>query len=83
MHLSISIIGNADAAWLGNALQSSSDINAVAIDAGFVAKYIAEIDANPKLHAALWLDCRIALRQFGLDGDPAFDGVHHARSLSV
>jgi hypothetical protein len=59
------------AASLCDALQPGSNVDAVAIDAGLVVDYVTDIDADAELHAALRLDCGIALCHLGLDGGRA------------
>jgi hypothetical protein len=71
----------ADATWRGKVFQPRSNIDTVAINAGFVVDYITDIDSNPVLHAALWLDCRIALCHCGLNCNRTSDGVHYTREL--
>ncbi len=76
--LLVNFARDTDAAGLCDALQPGSHVDAVAVDAGFVVDHVADIDADAELHAALWLNGGIALGHLGLDGDRAFDRVHHA-----
>jgi hypothetical protein len=46
-----------------------------------VIDHVADIDADAELHAALGLNWGIALCHRGLDGERAFDRVHHAGKL--
>jgi len=56
-------------------------INAVAVDAGFVADHVTEVDAHAKLHSSLWLDFGVTFHHLGLDGNRALDCIHHAGEL--
>ena len=76
--LLVDLARDADAASLCNALEPRSHVDSVAIDAGVIVDHVADIDADSELHAALRLDCGIALSHLGLDGEGAFDRVHHA-----
>src|SRR6516164_10948566 len=79
--LLVRLARQADAAWRGKVFQPRSNIDTVAINAGFVVDYIADIDSNPVLHAAFWLDCRIALCHRGLNCNRTFDGIHNTGEL--
>jgi hypothetical protein len=50
-------------------------------DAGFVVDYIAEVDADTLLHAAIGIDGRISLRHHFLDDDRALNSVHDTAKL--
>src|ERR1700736_6869617 len=79
--LLVDLARDADPAGLGDALKARCYIDAVAIDAHLVIDHVADVDADAELHAALRLDCRIALCHGGLDGERALARVHHAGEL--
>src|SRR5262249_11619320 len=74
--------GDANSARLGNRLETGRNVNAIPIDAGFVVHNVAEIDANPVLHAAFWGNASIAICHHLLDRTSALDSVKRARELS-
>jgi hypothetical protein len=69
--LFINFAGNAYPARLCDALQPRGHVDPLAINADIVVDDVADVDANAELHAALRLDCGIALCHLGLDGDRA------------
>src|SRR5271165_5801710 len=81
-HLPVGVLGQADGAGLGDSFQSRGDIDAVAhqIAVGLL-DHVAEMDAYPKLDAALRRHARITLDHRVLNFDRAAHGVHHAAEL--
>ena len=81
-HLPVGVLGQADRAGRGDPFQSSGDIDAVAhqIAVGLL-DHVAEMDADPKLDAAVGRHARIALDHRVLNFDRAAHGVHHAAEL--
>jgi hypothetical protein len=70
----------ANAARVGETLQPRRDVDAVAINLLAVDDYVAEVDADAKLHPALG-QARVLSLERSLDPDCALDGVHHAGKL--
>ena len=71
---------NTDPVRLGDAFQTRSDIDPVAVDSGFVMDDIALVDTDPELNLSRPFD--LALPRSRLDCDRAFDGVHDTPKLS-
>ena len=73
--------GDADAAGLRDALEPRRNVDAVAVDPGFVVDNITQIDADAELHAARRRHPFVARRHDGLDLDRALGRADHAREL--
>jgi len=80
-HLPKSVIGNADAAGLGNAFEPCRDVDAVTEDVVALDQYIAEMDADAPFHAAFAGNPRVAFRRQLLQRQGAFDGANHRAEL--
>src|SRR5215467_5126728 len=73
--------GHADSAGLRDALKAGGDIDTVAVDAGFVVNDVAQVDADPELHAPRLGHSVVPLRHDRLDLERALGGAAHAREL--
>src|SRR4029077_1197702 len=80
-HLAKGVIGNADAAGLGDALQPRCNVHPITEDVLFLNDHIAEIDADPKSDALVLWDVGIAIGHPSLQFGSASDGVHNAGKL--
>ena len=82
LHLAIGVLGKADRAGRGDALQPRGDIDAVAHQVAVaLLDDVAEMDADAELDAALRRHAGIALDHAVLHLDGAAHGVDHAAEL--
>src|SRR5262249_5157587 len=70
-HLTVSVVGNADTAGLGNAFQPRGNINAVAEDILVLDHDIADVNAYSQFDALVGLHARIAFSHATLNVDGA------------
>jgi hypothetical protein len=75
--LAKSVLGDADTAWCGNALEPSGDVDPIAEYVLPFDKDIADMNADPPFHAAGIGNSRIALRGQLLQCQGTFDGANH------
>src|SRR5262244_2364331 len=68
----------ADAARLRQTLQSSSNVNPIAIEVAPLDDYIAKVDPDAEFYAFLWRDIGIAFAHALLDLDRARYRIHNA-----
>src|SRR5262249_58140423 len=80
-HLAVGIVGDANAARLGNAFQPRSNIDAVAEDVVVLDHDVADVNADPQFDAALRRHARVALSHATLDVDGAARGIDRAAEL--
>ena len=81
-HLTIGVLGQADRAGLGDALQSRGDIDAVAHQVAVaLLDHVAEMDADPKFDALVRRDASVALDHRPLDLNGAVHRVDDAPEL--
>ena len=82
-HLAIGVLGETDAARISNALKARGDIDAVAHQVAVaLLDHIAEMDADPKLDAALRRKASVALDHAVLHLDGAANGIDDASELN-
>ena len=74
-------VRDADAAGLGETLQSRRDVHPVAINLRALDHHVAEVDADTKLHAALGRNAFVFSLEPGLDIDGALHRIDHAGEL--
>src|SRR5262249_3589193 len=67
---------NADATRLGQAFQACGNVDPVAVESLSLYRYIAQIDADTKLHPALLGQLCVFNFQFLLDFDPTPHGIY-------
>ncbi|MGY2938292.1 hypothetical protein ACVWZK_003254 [Bradyrhizobium sp. GM0.4] len=67
--------GDKDLAWLGDALDTRGDIDAVAVDVVRLHDDVTEIDANPVLDPGVLRKRGVAADEILLDDDAASDGL--------
>ena len=77
-YLVVDLGRDADSAGAGERLDARRDIDAVAVDPVSLDHEVAEIDADPERHAALFGQFCIARSQFRLEGEGRFDRVYRA-----
>src|SRR5262245_18490800 len=73
---------NADAATIGDALETSRDIDPIAEDIGPFGDDVAKIDADAKFNALVQRYFRITLEHAALNRDRTSDGVNDAAEFS-
>jgi hypothetical protein len=73
--------GDANAAGFGDALKTSSDVHAVAIDALLVVDNVAEVDAYAVAHLTFRRNAGIALGHHFREGNRALDCIHNTGEL--
>ena len=82
LHLPIGVLGEADRARLGDALQPRGDIDAVAHEVAVaLLDHVAEMDADPKFDALVRRDLSVALDHRSLDFNGAVHRVDDAAEL--
>src|SRR5713101_6903691 len=74
--------GDADAAGVGETLQSRGDVDAIAVDLLALDHHVAEIDANAEFHPARRLQIRILALERRLNLDRAIHRLDHAGEVS-
>jgi len=74
-NLSVGVIGDANAARLGDALQPCCDVDAVSKDVVFVDDYIADVDSDPELDPGFRRSAGILSDHLPLDFDSAARGI--------
>ena len=77
----INLAGYANAARLSNGLETSSDVDAIAVDAGVIKDNVALVDPDAEPHAAGFLYTSIALRHRSLDCHRTLGGAHDTAEL--
>jgi hypothetical protein len=77
----IHFVGDANAPRLRNGFETSSDVDAIAVDAGVIEDDVALIDPDAEAHAAAFFYVSIALRHRPLDGHRALGCVHYTAEL--
>jgi hypothetical protein len=80
-NLYVHLARDANASRFRDYFETSSDIDAIAIDTGIVEDDVALIDADAKAHAAPFFNAGIALRHRPLDCHGALGCVHDAAEL--
>jgi hypothetical protein len=81
--LSIGVFRKANSSGLGNALQSSGDVDAIAHEIAIaLLDHIANVDANAKLNAPLRREASVSLDHSVLNFDGAAHGVNYAAKLN-
>ena len=81
-HLPIGVLGEANGARLGDTLQSRGDVDAVAHQVAVaLLNYVAEMDADAELDAALGRKAGVPLDHAVLHLDGAANGIDHASEL--
>ncbi len=80
-HLLVHGRRDADAARLGQRLQTCGDVDAVAVDPSSLGGDVSHVDADPEVHAALGGEARVECPQHSLDLDCGADGVEGGREL--
>jgi hypothetical protein len=81
-NLPVRVIGDANATWLRQSLQTRRHIHAVAENVTSIDDDVADIDAHAELDAILIWHLRIALGHSALDIKSAAHCVHYAAKLS-
>src|SRR3954451_4163468 len=81
-NLSVGVIGDADAARLGDALQPCCDVDAVSKDVVFVDDYIADVDSDPELDPGFRRNAGILSGHLPLDFDSAARGINGTPELN-
>src|SRR2546426_3463776 len=81
LHLLVNAPGDANASARGQALQTSGDVHAIAVDAFSVDDDIPQIDAHAKPHPTLGWKRSISDAEISLDGDRALHGMDDAGKL--
>ena len=72
---------HADATRLGEGLETSSNIDAIAEDVPILDHHIADIEADTELHTAVFRRSVVSLGEQILDLDGRLGGVEHAGEL--
>ena len=75
--------GDGDAARFGDLLQAGGDIDAVAQDVFALDDNIAQIDADAKGHALVFIDVLVASGHARLNFQHAAGGVDHGRKFQL
>jgi hypothetical protein len=82
LDLAVGVLGQADRAALGDPLEPSGDVDAVAHEVAIqLLDDIAEMNANPELDALLGRHTGVAREHAALNLDRAAHGVDHAAEL--
>ena len=80
-HLSVSVVGDADAARLGDAFEPRSDVDAVAENVTVFDDDVTDVDTDTELDALVGSHSLVALGHTALLLDGAADGVHRANEF--
>ena len=81
MHLPPGVLGNRDAARLGNAFDPRRDVDTVAKDIITLNNDIANVDPDPKPDWIAFSASGVVVSKLSLDLDRAGDSVHSAREF--
>jgi hypothetical protein len=79
--LPVRIVGDANAAWLGDSLKASGDIDTVAEDIVVIYDDVADMNSDSKLDSDIFRDVGISHGHATLDFDGATCGVDGAGEL--
>jgi hypothetical protein len=82
LHLVVDLAGDADAARLGQGLQTGCNVDAVAVDAAVLDDDVAEADTDPEPDSPCVGSLPLPLGRTRLDLDRAAYGVDDARELA-
>src|SRR5262249_54027377 len=80
-HLTVGVVGNANAARLRDVFEPSSDVDAVAENVTVLNDNVTDVDADTELDALVGSHSRVALGHTALQLDGAPDGIHGANEL--
>ena len=80
-HLPVGVVGDADAAGLGDAFEARGDVDAVAENVAVLDDDVADVDADAELDALVLRHAGVALGHAALDRDRAAHGVDDAGEL--
>ncbi len=73
--------GNADTAGIGERLEPSGDVYAVAVDVVAIHNDVAEVDPDPQFNPVARRHVLISTCEGSLDLERALGGIHRAREL--